>query len=137
MNADFKDVCWLLDHDFKFSCIDDKQYYFIPFSRKSIYVRKLDPTEPKTFYKDNYVCFLNKSTGSGELVVSSAINFNSSKDWIKATGTSPKDAILNALTKAYADRDVKHKEELRSFEFTLNPIVCFIRDCIRYFTNRY
>lgn len=134
MTADFKHVCWLLDHNYTTKVIGEHQYYFYTHYHKTFYVRSLDPVEPKDDYRDRYVCYINKVSAPGDIVTNSAITF-SSDDWIRATGITPKEAIRDAITKAYDDPAVKSKDELRSYDLTLNPILWFIKDCISAFTR--
>ena len=136
MAADFNTVCWLLDHDFQFVNIEGRQYYVYAHYHKTIYVRNVDPTEPKDDYRDQYVCFINKTAAHNEIVVNSAINF-SSKDWIIATGIHPKRAIRSAINKSLDHPEVKGKDELRSFGLTLNPVIWFLHDVIAYITKKF
>ena len=134
MTANFKAVCWLLDHDFQSVCTEGHQFYAYTHAHKSIYVRQLDPVEPKDDYRDNYCCYINKHATQDGIIANSAISF-SSKDWVQATGLTPKRAIRNAITKSLSDPDMKGKDELRSYDLTLNPVFWFIKDCIAYITK--
>ena len=136
MTADFNEAYWLIERGFQIICINNKSYYHVVApGNKLIYVRKLDPTDKRSFFKDQYVCHINISSGKGDIVFSDYIDFNSSQ-WISATGITPKYAINDAITKALSCPAMQNKGELRAFGLSLNPIIQFLKNCINLFTNR-
>lgn len=136
MTADFDEIYWLLEHDFRPACINNHNFYGNMYGKKCFYVRKLDPTDNRLHFNDQYVCYINKSAGHGEIIFARTIEFNSSKDWIIATGLTPKKAIQNAIDNALVNPTVQDIEELRAYRFLLNPIIWFIQNCIKYFKNK-
>ena len=135
MTADFKEVYWLLEHNFQLTNTDKHCYYVLTIGQKCVYVRKLDPTDTQNYFNNQYICHINKVTGRGNVLFSSFIDFGS-KEWVAGTGITPKYAINNAINVALLDPSVQHKEELRTFSLLLNPIVWFFRNIINYIKNR-
>ena len=135
MTADFKEVYWLLEHNFQLVNMDGHCYYLFTIEHKCFYVRRIDPTTENHYFKDQYICYVNKATGKGDIIFSRSIDFGS-KEWISGTGITPKYAINNAINMALLDPSVQHKEELRTFSLLLNPIVWFFRNIINYIKNR-
>ena len=135
MTADFKEVYWLLEHNFQLTNTDRHCYYVLTIGQKCVYVRKLDPTDTQRYFNNQYICHINKVTGRGNVLFSSFIDFGS-KEWITDTGETPKQAIRNAMNLALLDPNVQHKEDVKSINIVLNPVLWFFRNIINYIKNR-
>lgn len=137
MTNDFDDVYWMLDTGFRPMVADSHQYYIYLYNHQCLCVTKLGQTDTKDHVNDQYRCSLSKSKRTTDQVCSDPYHINSLKDWITATGVTPKQAVLASINLALADPSIKNHSDLKKLKLNFNPIVRFIRDCISYLTNKH
>ena len=134
MTADFDEVYWMLDTGFRPMVVDSHQFYVYVYNHQCFCISKLGENDHRDKPTDQYRCSLRKSVHSTDVVCIDPYNINSLKEWITASGITPKQAVISTINLALADPSIKGYADLRRFKLTLNPIVKFINDCLSYFT---
>jgi hypothetical protein len=136
MTNDFDDVYWMLDTGFRPVVAESRQYYILIYNHQCLCVTKLGQSDNRDHVNDQYICSVSKSARTADQVCSDPYHINSLKDWITATGVTPKKAAISAINLALADPIVKGQADLKHLKLTFNPIVKFILDCLSYFTHK-
>lgn len=137
MTNDFDDVYWMLDTGFRPMVAESRQYYILIYNHQCLCVTKLNQNETRDNVTDQYRCSLSKSVRTTDAVCSDPYHINALKDWITATGKTPKQAAISAIRIALSDSSVKGHSDLKRLRLTFNPIVKFILDCISYLTIKH
>ena len=137
MTNDFDDVYWMLDTGFRPIVAESRQYYILVYNHQCLCVTKIGPNENKDHINDQYRCSLSKSARTSDQVCSDPYHINALKDWITATGVTPKKAVISAINLALADPTVKGHSDLKRLKLTFNPVVKFFSDCINYLTIKH
>ena len=133
MTNDFDDVYWMLDTGFRPMVADSRQYYILICNHQCLCITQLGQNEKRDHVEDKYRCSLSKSSRTTDQVCSDPYHIDSLKDWITATGVTPKKAAVSAINLALADPTVKGHIDLKHLKLTFNPIVKFFLDCLAYF----
>lgn len=133
MTADFDDVYWMLDTGFRPMVVDSHQFYVYMYNHHCFCISKLGQNDRRDNTADQYSCSMRKNARSTDVVCADPYNINSLKDWITATGVTPKSAMITTINLALADPTVKDQSDLRRLKLTLNIVVKFILDCISFF----
>ena len=135
MTADFDEVYWMLDTGFRPMVVDSRQFYVYIYNHHCFCISKLGQNDHRDNVTDQYRCSLRKSSNNTDVTCADPYNINSLKDWITASGITPKQAVISAINLALADTSVKGHADLKRFKLTLNPIVKFFLDCFSYFNR--
>ncbi len=135
MTNDFNDVYWMLDTGFRPMVVESKQYYILVYNHQCLCMTRLGKTDKRDHVSDQYRCSLSKSARTTDQVCSDPYHIDSLKDWITATGVTPKQAAKSAIDLALADPTVKGHSDLKRLKLTFNPIVKLFLDCLSYFNR--
>ena len=136
MTADFDEVYWMLDTGFRPMVVDSHQFYVYAYNHHCFCITKLGQNDRRDKATDQYRCSLRKSVHSTDVVCSDPYNINSLKDWITATGVTPKQAMISVINLTLSDFTLKNQSDLKRLKLTLNPVIKFILDCISYLTHK-